>query len=121
MIVKPGWTGFNIATLFFLIISLGAIAVSFEFIGAAVFGMNQTTSIDLSACAITHRYETAVNALRVKRYSFRDITKTEVREHDWDTGPRTYSLEFHFKDKHKILCRSFSSRKETEDVLNQIR
>lgn len=26
LLIKPGWTSFNIATLFFLIISLGAIA-----------------------------------------------------------------------------------------------
>jgi hypothetical protein len=121
LLIKPGWTGFNIATLFFLIISLGAIAVSFGFIGAAVFGMNQTTSINLSARAITHRYETTVNALRTKHYTFRDIAKTEVREHDWDSGPNTYSLEIHFKDRHKILCGNFSSRKEAEAVLDKIR
>lgn len=120
LLIKPGWTGFNLATLFFLIISLGAIAVSFGFIGAAVFGMNQTATFDLAARVITHRYETAVNALRTKQYTLHDIAKTEVREHDWDSGPNTYSIEIHFKDKHKIMCGNFSSRKEAEEMLNTI-
>lgn len=121
LLIKPGWTGFSLMTLVFIGISLGAIAVSFGFIGAAIFGMNQTTTFDLNARTITHRYETAVNALRTKRYSFNDITKSEVREHNWDSGPNTYSLEIYFKDKHKILCGNFSSRVEAQSVLHQIR
>ena len=121
LLIKPGWTGFSLMTLVFVGISLGAIAVSFGFIGAAIFGMNQTTTFDLNARTITHRYETAVNALRTKRYSFNDITKSEVREHNWDSGPNTYSLEIYFKDKYKILCGNFSSRAEAEAVLHQIR
>ncbi len=115
--VKRQWNEFSIIMLFFILISMGAIAVSFGFIGAAVFGMNQTTTFDLKHQTVIHRYETAVNALRTKRYTFRDIAKTEVREHNWDSGPNTYSLEFHFKDRHKILCGNFSSRKEAEDIL----
>ena len=121
LLLKPGWTGFSLMTLVFVIISLGAIAVSFAFIGAAIFGMNQTATFDLATCTITHRYETAINALRTKRYSFRDIAKTEVREHDWDNGPNTYSLEIHFQDKHRIMCGNFASRKEVEEILIAIK
>jgi hypothetical protein len=120
LLIKPGWTGFHIFTLVFLAISLGAIAVSLGFIGAAVFGMNQTATFDLAARTVTHRYETAVNALRTKRYSFHEITKSEVRQHVWDNGPNTYSLEIYFKDGHKILCGNFPSRNEAQDVLNSI-
>lgn len=120
LLIKPGWTGFHISTLVFLIISLGAVAISLGFIGAAVFGMNQIVTFDLAAHTITHRYATAVNPWRTKRYSFYDIAKNEIREHDWDTGPRTYSLEIYFKDKHKILMGNFTSRKEAESVLEQI-
>ena len=120
LLIKPGWTGFSIMTLVFAAISLGAIAISLGFIGAAVFGMNQTVTFDLTARTITHRYETAVNALRTKRCSFSDMTKSEVREHDWDSGPRTYSLEIYFKDKHKILCGNFPSREEAEEILKYL-
>ena len=118
--VKRQWNEFSFVMIFFILISLGAVAISFGFIGAAVFGMNQIITFDLKNQTVTHRYETAVNALQTKRYNFRDITKTEVREHDWDSGPRTYSLEIYFKDGHKILCGNFSSLKESEEVLNQI-
>ena len=120
LLIKPGWTGFNVMTLVFAAISLGAIAISLAFIGGAVFGMNQTATFDLTSRTITHRYETAVNALRTKHYSFDDMTKSEVREHDWDSGPRTYSLEINFKDKHKILCGNFPSREEAEEVLKYL-
>ncbi len=120
LLIKPGWSGFNVMTLFFAAISLGAIAISLGFIGAAVFGMNQTAIFDLTARTITHRYETAVNALRTKRYSFNDLTKSAVREHNWDNGPNTYSLEIYFRDGHKILCGDFASRKEAEEVLKYL-
>lgn len=122
LLIKTGWwSEFSLVMLFFLAISLGAIAVSFGFIGAAIFGMNQTATFDLAARTIIHRYETAINALQTKKYSFNDISRSEVREHNWDSGPNTYSLEIYFKDKHKILCGNFSSRAEAESVLHQIR
>ena len=120
LLIKPGWTGFSFMTLVFVAISMGAIAISLGFIGAAFFGMNQTAIFDLNARTITHRYETAINALRTKRYSFNDMTKSAVREHDWDSGPRTYRLEIYFKDGYKILCGNFSSRKEAEEVLKYL-
>jgi len=120
LLIKPGWSGFNVMTLFFAAISLGAIAISLGFIGAAVFGMNQTAIFDLTARTITHRYETAVNALRTKRYSFNDLTKSAVREHNWDNGSNTDSLEIYFKDGHKILCGDFASHKEAEEVLKYL-
>jgi hypothetical protein len=67
--VKRQWSEFSFVMIFLILISLGAIAVSFGFIGAAVFGMNQTTTFDLKNQIITHRYETAVNTLRTKRYA----------------------------------------------------
>ncbi len=48
LLIKPGWTGLSLMTLVFVGISLGAIAVSFGFIGAAIFGMNQTATFDLN-------------------------------------------------------------------------
>jgi hypothetical protein len=53
LLIKPGWSEFSLAMLFFLVISLGAIAVSLGFIGAAVFGMNQTVTFELTARSIT--------------------------------------------------------------------
>ena len=107
LLIKPGWTGFHISTLVFLSISLGAIAVSMGFIGAAIFGMNQTATFDLTARTITHRYETVINALQTKRYSFNDITTSEVREHNWDSGPTTYSLEIYFQRQTQDPVRKF--------------
>ncbi len=59
LLIKPGWTGFHVTTLFFVIISLGAIAVSLAFIGGAIFGLNQMLTIDPASRTITHAYESA--------------------------------------------------------------
>ena len=119
--VKYQWREFSWATLFFLFISLGAVSVSVGFIGAALFGLNQTITLDLSARTITHRYENVIQTLRTRHYPFRDIVKAEVREHNWESGPDTYSVEIRFTDRHKILTGDFSSRTEAEDVLKIMR
>ncbi|MBI5840342.1 MAG: hypothetical protein HZB19_09590 [Chloroflexi bacterium] len=93
LLIKPGWNGFHWLTIFFVVISLGAIVVSFGFIGGAIFGMNQTLTFNSQTRTITHAYETAVTSLREKRYAFRDVNKIEISTHDWDTGPSTYGLK----------------------------
>ncbi len=121
LLIKPRWSEFSLLMLFFIILSLGAISVSVGFIGGALLGLDQTVIFDLKKQTIAHKYKTAFSALRTKHYSFGDITKTEILEHDWDNGPDTYSLEIHFLDRYKIRCGDFPSRKEAENIQFQIR
>jgi hypothetical protein len=69
LLIKPGWTGFHVMTILFIIISLGAIAISLAFIGGAIFGLDQTLTIDPARYIITHAYESAVIPLRVRKYT----------------------------------------------------
>jgi hypothetical protein len=102
LLIRPGWTGFSIFTLFFLIISLGAVAVSLAFIGGAIFGMNQTLRFDANTETVRYTYETSITKLREKNYSFRDISSIELHTHEWDSRPYTYGLQIVFSDKRKV-------------------
>jgi hypothetical protein len=120
LLIKPGWSGFSIFTLFLLVISLGAVAVSLAFIGGAIFGLNQTLTFDRSSRSITHAYESTLVPLRVKKYSFAQLKDIEIAEHDWDSGPSTYGLKFTFSDGHHTEPGSLSSREEARQWQERI-
>ena len=120
LLIKPSWTGFNLFTLFFLAISLGAIAVSLAFMAGAIFGLNQTLTIDLVRRTITHAYESTVTPLRVRKYSLNQLKSIEIMTHDWDNGPSTYGLKFTFKDGHKTEPGTLESKIEAEQLKEKI-
>lgn len=120
LLIKPGWTGFNIIVLISLMISLGAIAVSLAFMVGAIFGLNQTLMLDQPGHTITHTYESTVIPLRVRKYSFTQLKSIEVMEHDWDSGPSTYGLKFTFDDGHHTEPGSLSTREEARQLKEKI-
>lgn len=120
LLIRPGWTGFSIFTLFFLVISLGAVAVSLAFIGGAIFGLNQTLTIDRARRTITHAYESTAFPLKVRTYAFGQLQSIEIVEHNWDNGPSTYGLKFTFRDGHHTEPGSLSSREEARQWQERI-
>ncbi len=120
LLIRPDWTGFSIFTLFFLVISLGAVAVSLAFIGGAIFGMNQTLIIDRAQRTIIHAYESAAFPLKVRTYAFGQLQSIELVEHDWDSGPSTYGLKFTFAGGHHTEPGSLSSREEARQWKERI-
>ncbi len=120
LLIKPGWNGFNLSTLVFLAISLGAIAVSLAFIGASIFGLNQTLTIDRTRRTITHVYEATAIPLRVKTYAFGQVQSIEIIKHDWESGPSTYGLKFTFNDGHHTEPGCLSSQEEARQWKEQI-
>jgi hypothetical protein len=119
LLIKPGWSGFNLSTIFFLLISLGAIAVSLAFIGA-IFGLNQTLTIDPNSRIIIHSYESTMSPLRVRKYNFDELKRIEIMTHDWDSGPATYGLKFTFKDEHHAEPGNFNSKIEAVKIKEEI-
>ena len=120
LLIKPGWTEFNSVTLFSLIISLGAIAVSLAFIGGAFFGLNQALTIDINSRTITHAYESVAFPLRVKKYSFEQLKSIEIVTHNWDNGPSTHGLKFTFSDGHKAEPGSIDSWEDARKLKEKI-
>ena len=120
LLIKPGWTGFHVITIFFIIISLGAIAVSLAFIGGAIFGLNQTLTIDPANRLITHAYESAVIPLRVRKYTFNQLKSIEIMTHDWDSGPSTHGLKFIFTDGRQTEPGTFYSQGDAEKMKEKI-
>jgi len=120
LLIKPGWTGFSLYLLFLFIISLGAIALGLFFFAAALFGLNQTLIFDRKSRSITHAYEATLIPLRVKKYSFNQLTSIESVRHDWSDSPTTYGLKFTFADGHSAEPLSFNTKKEADDLMEKI-
>jgi hypothetical protein len=112
LLIKPNWTGFDLMTIFFAIISLGAITVSLFFLVAALFGLNQTLTIDATTRTIVHKYESAIAPLRKKVYAFSQLHSIEAVTHDWTDGDSAHGLKFSFADGYKTEPGSFISLDE---------
>lgn len=108
-LIKPGWMGLNAMTVFFVIISLGAIVVSLFFLAAAVFGLNQTFTFDSKTRTIVHAYGNVVAPLRLKKYTFGQLKSIEIVKHDWTDAPSTYGLKLTFIAGHKFEPGPFAS------------
>ncbi|MDD2921867.1 MAG: hypothetical protein PHQ36_06225 [Anaerolineales bacterium] len=109
LLIKPRWTGFGVPVIFFSLISLGAISVSLSILASAIFGLNQTLTVDPVTRTIRHAYENVIMPLRERKYSFIQLTSIEIMTHDWSDGPSTYGLKFTFGDEHKANLGSFAS------------
>jgi hypothetical protein len=120
LLIKPGWTGFNLFSVFFIVISLGAIVVSLGFIGGAILGLNQTLIFDADSRIVLYRYETSITKLREKSYSFRDISSIEVYAHDWESRPASYGLRIVFSNKRKVNVGDIAEKNEAESYRDTI-
>ncbi len=120
LLIKPGWTGFDLYFLFLLIISLGAVALGLFFFVAALLGLNQTLTFDRKNRSITHAYEATLLRLKVKKYSFNQLTGIERVKHNWSDSPTTYGLKFTFTDGHSTEPVSFKTKQEANDLQEKI-
>jgi hypothetical protein len=120
LLIKPNWTGFDFKTLFFSVISLGAIAVSLFFLVAALFGLNQTLTIDAKMRTIIYTYESAIAHLREKIYSFSQLKSIMTVTHGWTDGPSSHGLKFIFADGYKTEPGSFASLDEAHTLKSKI-
>lgn len=114
LLIKPGWTEFNLFTLFFLVISLGAIAVSLAFLGAALLGLDQTLRFDAKSRTVQYIHGSTLMKLKEKRYPFREVAKIEVYTHEWESRPYTYGLEFAFSDQRKVKMGDVAEKEDAE-------
>lgn len=124
LLIKPHWKEFNLFSLFFFFISLGAISVSCVFICGALFGLNQTLSFDADTRTVHYAYESFIMKFREKRYAFCDVSSIEIYTHEWDSRPDSYGLEITFCDKLKVQVVDSNDKREAdryrETLLNWI-
>lgn len=120
LLLKPGCTGFSIMTVFFVVISLGAIVVSLFFLAAAIFGMNQTLTVDPKTRTIIHAFESSIAPLHEKKYPFEQLKGVEIVPHEWSDEPSSYGLRFTLGDGQNAEPGSFQTLEEANTVRDKI-
>jgi uncharacterized membrane protein len=118
LLLKPGWDGsFNLIMLIFLIISLGAISVSFFFIGAAFLGRSQHFQFDGSRRQVIYRFKTALTPFSEERYDFNQIEALQLKATTWESRPDSYDICLIIRDERPLAFGDFPSRPEAEPYL----
>ncbi len=120
LLIRPGWTSFNLMLVFAIIISLGAVAVGFLFIFSGLFGLNQALHFDGSTRTIDYAYETPLIPIRRFRYQFDDVSEMKVITHDWSDAPSTYGVQVIFNDNRKTEVGSFANEIEAAEALEKV-
>ncbi len=121
LLIRPDWTGFSLALVFAIVISLGAVAVGLLFIFSGFFGLNQVLHFDGSTRTIFYAYETPLIPIRRFRYQFGDVTEMKVNTHDWSEGPSSYGVQVILNDGRKTEVGSFAKEIEADDALEKVR
>jgi hypothetical protein len=115
LLIKPAWRDwFNPFFLFFLAISLGAVAVSVGFIMAGLAGLSQRIRFDIPARTLIYESDSLLARFRQTRYRFSDIERIDLIEHDWSEGPATFYLQVKIRNSAKIEFGDLDSRADAE-------
>lgn len=126
LLIKPRWQPvgiellWNFGFLFFLAISLGAMTVSFGFLGAAIFGRNQQLSIDAASGHIDYRSRTAFGRERQRSYRLADISGLTVHTHEWDSRSDSYALQLTLADGVQLRMGDSEDRQKMEGYLQVV-
>jgi hypothetical protein len=95
LLIRPQWPdGFYVSPIFWfsLVISAGAMALTFFAVFAALYGLNQRVRFDAGGELITHDFDAALVPHRKRRYPFSAVETLSVKRHEWMESPTTYSL-----------------------------
>ena len=118
LLIKPSWDGkISIVLLFFIVISIGAVLVSFFFVSAALFGRSQFFEFDPSRRVVIYRFKTAFFSLREERYDFSKIEALQIKVNEWDSKADTYDISVKIQDRPEMNFGDFSSRQDAEYYL----
>jgi hypothetical protein len=118
--IEHRWTEFNLLTLFFALLSLGAVSVGLMFTLGAIFGVNQTLRFDRKTRTVLYFYESSVSKIRQVRYPFDAVAGIELYVYEWESRPETYGLEVLFKDKRRVKVGEVSEKAEMEGYIHTL-
>jgi hypothetical protein len=96
------------------LISLGALAVSFVFIGSALLGAEQHITFDAELRTIICRSLRGLAGLLEQRYPFGMVAHIEVRTHEQSDGPASHNIILTITQGREIEFGRFGSRDEAE-------
>jgi hypothetical protein len=115
MLVQVEWRSYaNVPFAFALLVSLGATAVSFLFLAAALAGVSSRLVLDRARAEIVHTAWAPLVKKRVSVHAFSDVTAVRIETHEWSDGPPSYTLKIDTADGKPIETGSTESRSEME-------
>ena len=121
LLILPEWHDYlNPVFFFFVLISIGALAVSGLFVWAAVAGMNKHMRFDKRHSTFTHMYDAPIVPIRKHEYPIRSIWSVDIETHDWSDGSPSYSLKIEMQDGREFTSGSSWSRKEIEGAKERV-
>ncbi len=120
LLIRPRWNGVSLFMIIPILIAVSAVAVGGLCIGAGLLGLNQTLRFHLKKKTIHYAYESPLTHLGKKTFTFSELAKCEIKEHDWSDGPPSYGMRFIFLDDQKIDMGSFEKKAEAEQYLNKV-
>jgi hypothetical protein len=120
LLIRPGWGGFTPILILPVLISLGAIMVGSAFVIAGLLGLDQVLVVDGISKTVLYAYQSTIMPVRRYMYTFSQVSKISVIDHEWSEGPSTYSIRIFFQDNRKIDTASFPNRQIAEEVVSKI-
>ena len=124
LLIKPQWADdFYFSPIFWLslLISAGAMALTFFAVFAALYGLNQRVRFDADGQLITHGFEAALLPYRERRYPFSAVETLCVKRHEWIESPTTYSLALKVEGVREVEFGNFTTEEDAERHLSAIR
>ncbi len=120
-LIKPSWNGeYGLIFFFFLLLSLGALSVSFFFIAAAFLGRKEHYIFDAEKRVLLYRYRNVFIQNREENYPFSAIRSLWVKTSVWDSGPDTYDIVLDLGKKRPYRFGQYAERKEAEEYLKRL-
>jgi hypothetical protein len=99
LLFKVRWGSYaNLAFLFALVISLGALAVSGFFVFFALGAYSRRMYLDHSKRSLVFGRGHVLQPYRERTYGFQEIAVVDIEAHEWSDGPTSYSLIVHMND-----------------------
>jgi hypothetical protein len=121
LLFKVKWNEyFNLAFLFALAISLGALTVTGFFIFFALMAFSRRLNFDLNRKVVIYGFNHALQPYREELYDFEDFAITAVEEHDSSDGPASYSLVLYTHGGSDISIGYFNERTQADYYRNMI-
>jgi len=121
LILRVDWQDyFNLAFLFVLVISAGAIALSALLIWAAIAGLSSSIRIDRRLGLISYSASAPVVPMQTTSFPVHSIERMQVAATEWSDSAPSFSLEFVLAGGRSIRSGSSWSRAEVEAVLERV-
>lgn len=107
----------SVLSLFFGAIVFGAWTVGGQFVLGGLAGRAQVWSFTREALTVT---SSNVFGTQSERFGPGDVTGTEIRTIDWDSGPGSFAVVLHLRDGRRLETADYRDRRGAEIMQHRL-